>query len=144
MIISETLVSNLEALSKFIPLFLDKIKFLLIEKDEIFDIRLCLEEALINAIKHGNKMDPGLFVKVNVDVKGGSLIIEVKDQGEGFDFEKLLNPTQEENIKRTSGRGIFLIKRLMDKVEFFDGGRGIKMLKHFEKGGSREYKTRKI
>jgi len=132
MIISEKIPSKPEVLPQFASKVIDKIKIYFRDED-IVNVRLSLEEALVNAMKHGNKMNPDLPVEVYVEVEDKKLVIKVRDQGEGFDFNKLPNPTLDENIKKTSGRGIFLIKNLMDRVEFFDCGRGIKMVKFLNK-----------
>lgn len=142
MIVSETIPSKLEIIPEFISSLLEKIKVLPISEDEIFSIRLSLEEALINAIKYGNKLNQQLWVEINVEFKDKELIIKVKDQGEGFDFKNLPDPTKKDNLKKTFGRGIFLIKKLMDKVEFFDFGRGIKMTKFLKQESPDEDKRR--
>ena len=100
-----------------------------LSKQELFDIRLVLEEAITNAIKHGNKSDPERKVKVIVMIDGRDLIILVRDQGEGFDFKNIPNPTKQDGLTKTSGRGVFLIRKLMDDVQYSDKGREIKMVK---------------
>jgi len=134
--ISEKIPSKLEIVPEFVSALIGKIKTLSIGEDEVFDIKLSLEEALINAIKHGNKMNPSFYVEVYLEIKDHRLTIKVKDQGEGFDFKNLPDPTTDENLEKPSGRGIFLIKSLMDEFEFFDCGRGIKMVKFVKKGGA--------
>jgi len=136
MIISEKLPSRLEVIPEFIRESIEKIKHLTIEED-IFNIRLSLEEALVNAIKHGNRLNPNLSVEVNIETDDDRLTITVKDEGEGFDFNNVTDPTKGRNLKKFSGRGIFLIRNLMDKVDFFDCGRGIKMVKFFKTGGKK-------
>jgi len=115
---------------------MNKIKALRISEDDFFSIRLSLEEALINAIRHGNKNNPDLSVEVDVEYAKDKLIMQVKNQGEGFDFQHLADPTQAENLDKLSGRGIFLIRNMMDNVEFTGQGRVIKMVKLL-KGGPR-------
>ena len=127
--IIEKMPSRLESIPGFISGLLEKMKPLTVSEEEIFGIKLSLEESLVNAIKYGNKMNPGLFVEVSIEAKDDVLSISVKDQGQGFDFENILDPTKEENLERTSGRGIFLIKSLMDEVRFCDGGSKIMMKK---------------
>ena len=132
--IHEKLPSRLELILSFVNKLLEKLKPLLLEKD-VFNIKLSLEEALVNAVKHGNKLRADLFVEVIAEAEDGVLRIKVKDQGEGFDFNNLPNPTQNDNLQKTSGRGIFLIRNLMDKVEFFDCGKGVEMIKFLRRGG---------
>ena len=106
--ISEKLPSSLESIPEFIAALLEKIKDFGVSEEDLFNIKLSLEESLVNAVKYGNKLDPQLFVEVSLEASGGVLTIEVKDQGQGFDFKNVLDPTREENLERTSGRGVFL------------------------------------
>jgi serine/threonine-protein kinase RsbW len=99
-------------------------------ESKVFDIRLCTEEAVRNAIVHGNKNDPAKSVTVAYWIDGGNLHIEVSDEGSGFDYRNLPNPTAKENIMKNSGRGVYLIRRLMNKVEFNETGNVIRMTKH--------------
>lgn len=108
-----------------------KLKSKGIKEDVLFDIRLCLEEAVINAIKHGNKENRKKQVYINVGLVKNAIKITVKDQGKGFNYKSIASPIKGKNIKKPSGRGIFLIKKLMDTVQFSDGGSAIKMIKSF-------------
>ena len=132
--ITRKLPSRFEVVPQFISVVIDRLKkeFPLTE-DEIFQIKLALEESLINAIKHGNKLNPDLTVDVTVTSQENRLTITVQDQGEGFDHTKVPDPTTKEKMMRTSGRGVFLIKKIMDEVIFFDAGRGIRMVKSIGK-----------
>ena len=88
------------------------------DEDETFWICLALREAIINAMKHGNKFDPSKYVHVSVSFSKGQLKIKVRDEGDGFIPEEISNPLDEENLLKTSGRGIFYIKSFMDEVNF--------------------------
>lgn len=134
MVFSESIPSKLEVLHELIPRLLKKFKAASMHDDDMFVLQLALEEALVNAIKHGNKMNPDLLVAVTIQLSSDEIVITIKDKGEGFDHEVVSNPTQEENINRLSGRGVFLIKNLMDTVEYFDQGSGIRMAKNLKKG----------
>lgn len=83
--------------------------------DEIF---LALVEGIVNAVKHGNKEDPGLNVDMELLLTDTELHITIKDKGAGFFPESLADPTHPDNIVLPGGRGIFLMKRLMDQVEY--------------------------
>lgn len=96
----------------------------------LFDIRLCVEEAVRNAIDHGNNSDKHLPVKVAYWVSGSELNIEVEDSGKGFDHRQLPDPTDGNNIMRNSGRGVYLIKKLMNQVVFNETGNKILMTKY--------------
>lgn len=100
-----------------------------ISDDIAFDIRLCVEEAIRNAIVHGNKSKKDLNVTVNYSICPDRIQIEVADEGAGFDHRKLPDPTASENIMRGSGRGVLIIKKLMDRVEFRGRGNILKMTK---------------
>ncbi len=105
-----------------------------------FEVELSVREALANAIRHGTNNDPSKEVQISVacDRDQGMLIV-VSDPGPGFDPEKLPSCVQGENIFSTHGRGIFLINRYMDDVQFKKGGTEIHMRKRppaLEKAGS--------
>jgi len=121
-------------LKNILPVTLEifqKLKSQGVKEDILFDVRLCLEEALVNAIKHGNKKDKKKLVYIAVKFINHIIEIIVKDQGKGFDYKNIPSPTKGKNIKKPSGRGIFLIKKLMDGVRFSNGGSTIKMVKLF-------------
>ena len=85
------------------------------------NVPVALSEALSNAILYGNGEDPGKHVLVRAQVDEEQLVLEVADEGSGFDLEEETNdPTQLENIEREDGRGLFLMQQLMDRVERFD------------------------
>ena len=82
------------------------------------NIGLAVREAVINAIKHGNGMDPRRTVEVEFERKGGTFRVRVRDQGAGFDWDQPIDPRDADNIHRTSGRGIFFMKHFVDRVAF--------------------------
>jgi serine/threonine-protein kinase RsbW len=104
-----------------------------VDEHVIFDIHVSFEEALRNAMMHGNKLDPSKKVSVETDVTDVRVAISVEDEGEGFDPDKLPDPTSEENILKESGRGVYLIKHLMDEVSYENGGRKVVMVKKLDK-----------
>ncbi len=85
---------------------------------QMHKVMVSLTEAVNNAIMHGNKADPEKKVTVRCEVLPGWLLFTVEDQGRGFRVDHVRNPLKEENIMKESGRGIFLMRTLMDKVEF--------------------------
>ena len=97
---------------------LDSLKDIRMDESILFDIRLCFEEAFINAAKHGNKNDPRLIIRVDVIKSERWIEIVICDCGKGFGLEECQDPTREENLTKLSGRGIYLIKQLMDEVKF--------------------------
>lgn len=136
MIISKQLPSRLENVMEFIQESTAKIEHLC-PKDTLSEIRLSLEEALVNSVKHGNKFNPGLSVDVTIEASPSCIGITVKDKGEGFDFNTVEDPTKTKNIGKLSGRGLFLIKKLMDEVKFLNGGSKIEMKKFLIKRRAR-------
>ena len=81
-------------------------------------VGLALREALANAIKHGNRLNPARRVEVEMLLAGDEMVLQVADEGEGFDPEALKDPLAPENRFRIDGRGIFYMRRFMDRVEF--------------------------
>lgn len=94
-----------------------------------FAIKLALEEALINAIKHGNRLDPKKKVHIEAKVTSKQLEITIEDEGPGFTRGDVPDPTREENLEKCSGRGILLIEAYMNSVQWSRGGRRVKMVK---------------
>jgi len=97
---------------------------------QIFAIRLALEEAVINAIKHGNELDPTKKVKVDFTIGEDDIQISVADEGSGFDVETVPDPTALQNLEADSGRGIALMRAYMDEVVFNDTGNQVTMRKY--------------
>lgn len=100
--------------------------------DRVFDIKLCVEEAVRNAIVHGNHSDKRRSVKISYKIDAHKIVIEVEDEGNGFDHRFVVDPTQGDNVMKNSGRGVYLIKKLMDSVDFNKTGNKIIMTKHFK------------
>jgi serine/threonine-protein kinase RsbW len=119
------------------------LKTLKLSKEILFDIRLCLEEAVINAIKYGNKLDRTVPVSIRSSFSDGRLEIRVKDCGKGFEHGETPDPRSDKNILKHGGRGLFLIRNLMDEVEFNDSGNEIKMVKFISGGRSHGSKREK-
>ena len=98
-------------------------------QENIFSIHLAMEEAFINAIEHGNKMDPAKEVSVDYTVSEEKVEISITDQGDGFDPDSVPDPRCGENLYKPSGRGLLLMKSYMDTVEFSEEGKRVKMVK---------------
>ncbi len=100
-----------------------------------FGIDMALREAIANAVIHGNQLDENKFVTISVTSSPDSLEIIVRDQGQGFNPETVSDPTIEENILKTSGRGIFFMRNFMDEVAWSvlpEGGTVVRMTKKIE------------
>ncbi len=102
-------------------------------EEDIFAVHLCMQEAFLNAVKHGNKMDADKQVRIDYSVDNEKMEIFMTDQGEGFDPDSVPDPTSGDNVYRPRGRGIFLIQSYMDEAEFNDKGNRLRMLKYKQK-----------
>jgi serine/threonine-protein kinase RsbW len=102
------------------------------DEEEVMKIAMAVREAAVNAVLHGNAYDPGKKVIVNFERTNQELVITIRDQGKGLDLSKIPDPLAPENLLKTSGRGIFLIRSFMDEVEINPSQTGteIKLIKH--------------
>ena len=100
--------------------------------EEIMKISMAVREAAVNAVLHGNAYDPAKKVILQFERTGRDLVITIRDQGKGLDMSKVPDPLAPENLMKTSGRGIFLIRSFMDVVEIHPTTTGteLKMIKH--------------
>ena len=89
------------------------------------NILVSLSEAVNNAILHGNQANPEKKVKIIIEKLEKEMIFSIEDQGDGFDETTIKDPTAIENIDKPTGRGIFLMRNLSDRMEFFDGGKKV-------------------
>ncbi len=96
---------------------------------DVFGVRLALEEALVNAIKHGNSMDPDKSVLVICEISREQVKIEIEDQGPGFDPGDIEDPTEEDNLDRPGGRGIMLMRAFMNVIEYNATGNRVTLVK---------------
>jgi serine/threonine-protein kinase RsbW len=96
---------------------------------DIFAIRLALEEALINAIKHGNQMDRSKNVRVSYQVFADRFEVRIADEGGGFILDDVPDPTAVENLERPCGRGIMLMRHYMSAVSYSSCGNSVAMTK---------------
>ncbi len=94
-----------------------------------FAIKLALEEAMTNAVRHGNANDPDKSIRVRFAVSNECAVIIVRDDGPGFDPDTVPDPTAPDRLSQPSGRGIMLMGAYMDEVKYRDNGREVYMLK---------------
>lgn len=99
------------------------------DQDVCFAIRLALEEALINAIRHGNHCDPAKKINISAYVGADKTDITIADEGEGFNPDRVPDPTSDENLEKPGGRGIMLMKAYMDQVTFNRRGNEVRIIK---------------
>lgn len=103
-----------------------------LDEDARFHITMAVHEAAINAVLHGNEYNPALHIDVSMENTGTDLIFVIADQGHGFDSGHVPDPSAPENLLRGTGRGIFLIRSLMDEVHFrkLHPGTELTLIKH--------------
>jgi serine/threonine-protein kinase RsbW len=108
-----------------------------LDEDERFHIGMAVREAAINAVLHGNEYDPTRQIDVSLENTGKDLVFVIADEGQGFNPEKVPDPLASENLLRGTGRGIFLIRSLMDEVHFrqLHPGTELTLIKHLAPTG---------
>jgi serine/threonine-protein kinase RsbW len=127
--VQRSLPSAVEAISPFVDQLMLLIRKCSCVPDNETDVEIALREALANAVTHGNHENPQKHVHVTCRCEPEEVLIAVKDEGPGFDINKVADPTAPENIGAVHGRGICLMKALMDDVRFEDGGVVVRMRK---------------
>ena len=125
------LPSRIDSIS-IVENFIDELSAKYGFNDELYaNVLTCLSEAVINAIIHGNRESSDLKVFLNVEVIDDKrLIFAISDEGDGFDFNNLPDPTSPENIENLTGRGVFIIKKLADQCIFNSKGNDLEL--HFK------------
>jgi serine/threonine-protein kinase RsbW len=127
--LERTLPSEVAAISPFVDKLMRLIRKFGCAAEGENDVEIALREALANAIIHGNHENPGKHVHVRCRCEPSEISIAVKDEGRGFDLNKIADPTAPENHGSIHGRGIYLMKALMDDVRFEEGGVVVRMRK---------------
>ncbi|WP_243749187.1 ATP-binding protein [Mucilaginibacter agri] len=101
-----------------------------VSDDTFANMMTCLNEVVMNAIVHGNKLDENKKVIVNAEIEGKRVIWTVTDEGAGFDYNNLPDPTAEANLENLTGRGVFIVKQLSDQCIFNANGNEVEL--HFK------------
>lgn len=91
------------------------------------NVIVAVTEGILNAINHGNQNDPTKNIHFSIDISEEELTIIIQDEGKGFDYKNLPDPTDPENLEKVNGRGIFIIRNLADNLEFEANGSRMKM-----------------
>lgn len=113
---------------RMIESFIDNAKERFHLDDDIYgNIMIAVTEAVNNAIKHGNASNKSKNVLLSLSLDKSMIKFTIKDEGDGFDFQNLPDPTSPENLEKPGGRGIFLMKHLSDEVDFKDSGRIVEL-----------------
>ena len=122
--IIKSIPENLRQVEKFVDELSEELKL----SDEIYgNILIATLEAVNNAIIHGNKKQEDLDVEILMEQTPEYILISVKDQGPGFNPKSIPDPTAPENLEKVNGRGVFLMERLSDKIEFLQNGALVKL-----------------
>lgn len=126
---SVSLPSRLDAIAALAKRLLSELQANGYSRDDIFAVHLAIEEAFTNAVKHGNRFDSNKMVTIDYLVDSEKIDIKIVDQGAGFKPDEIQDPRCEQNLYKTFGRGIFLIRSYMDVVEFNRQGNSLRMIK---------------
>lgn len=131
--LNQQLESNLESVDKAEAMCVDAAKDIGLDEDACMDLGLAVREAMVNAVAHGNKYDTAKQVQLVVETRSDSVRITITDEGEGFDLNKVPDPTQGDNLLRGSGRGLLLIQTFVDEFtvkKATAGGAEVTMVKY--------------
>jgi serine/threonine-protein kinase RsbW len=127
--LEQRIPSRTQAAGQIIDALLGQLEAERWDSHEVFGVHLAVEEALVNAIKHGNKEDPAKSVRVKVQTSPDQLRVEIVDEGAGFDPGQVPDPTSPERLNRPHGRGLMLIHNFMTHVEYKGRGNELVMEK---------------
>lgn len=122
--------SKPRAVSKLCNWILSRLRAKKYNQDDIFAVHLAIEEAFLNAMKHGNKNDSSKEIKIDCMVDESMVEISLTDSGNGFDPKDVPDPRFGENLYKLKGRGLFLIRSYMHEVDFNESGNRIRMVRY--------------
>ena len=123
----QCVVHHLGEMPGLVDTILNEVERLGYTRKQRLGIRMALEEALVNAVKHGNRGDTNKAVQVRYQISETQFAVEIEDEGEGFQPECLPDPSEPENLARPSGRGVLLIKHYMTWVQYSEKGNCVTM-----------------
>jgi serine/threonine-protein kinase RsbW len=125
--------SSLVLMNSILDYLLHRVEKVGVAKSDNTHLFLALDEAYVNAVKHGNKFDSNKLVRISVEVSPRKASFTIEDEGEGFDVKTIPDPLDPDNLFKTSGRGVLLIHNIMDKVTYNNRGNRLTMVKKPEK-----------
>lgn len=128
------LPSALSLMHVILDYLMKRVEKLGVIKPENSNLFVALDEAFVNAVKHGNKFDSAKLVRITADVTRNEARFTVEDEGEGFDVNSIPDPLDPENLFKTSGRGVLFIYNIMDEVKYNDRGNRLTMVKKSDSG----------
>ncbi|MGI9167093.1 MAG: ATP-binding protein [Pyrinomonadaceae bacterium] len=126
------LPSDLSLMNGVLQYLLGRVAKLGLIKPERSNLFIALDEAFVNAVKHGNKSDPTKLVRITAELSPKEASFTVEDEGQGFNVQEIPDPCDPANLFKTSGRGVLLIYNIMDEVEYNAQGNRVKMVKRPE------------
>jgi serine/threonine-protein kinase RsbW len=126
------LPSSIAVMHSILDYLMKRVEKLGVVKSEQSNLFVALDEAFVNAVKHGNKFDTRKLVRVTADVTPQEARFTIEDQGEGFDVNSIPDPLDPANLFKPSGRGVLFIYNIMDEVKYNDRGNRLTMVKRSE------------
>jgi serine/threonine-protein kinase RsbW len=126
------LPSDLSLMNGVLQYLLERVHRLGLVKPDRSNLFIALDEAFVNAVKHGNKNNPHKLVKITAELSPKEACFTVEDEGDGFNIKEIPDPCDPANLFKTSGRGVLLIYNIMDEVEYNAQGNRVKMVKRPE------------
>lgn len=121
--------SEPDVCAKIIEMLLDRLEKSSWSPKDTFGIHMAMEEAIMNAIHHGNKCANDKEVHVLIEIWNHQFVSRITDQGCGFNPHELPDPTSDENLEKSSGRGVMLMKSFVDEVVYNDKGNSVELRK---------------
>jgi len=121
---------------------LKRVEKLGVIKSEQSNLFVALDEAFVNAVKHGNKYDTGKLIRVTAEVAKEEARFTIEDEGEGFDVHNIPDPLDPDNLFKPSGRGVLFIYNIMDEVKYNERGNRLTMIKRSEVGRDTEERAK--
>ena len=132
------LPSDLTLMNGVLQYLLERVAKLGVIAPEKSNLFIALDEAFVNAVKHGNKNDPTKLVRIGAELSPKEACFTIEDEGEGFDVQAIPDPCDPTNLFKSSGRGVLLIYNIMDEVEYNAQGNRVKMVKRPEPAAETE------
>ena len=126
------LPSDIALMNGVLHYLIERVAALGVIKPDTSNLFIALDEAFVNAVKHGNKQDHTKLVRITADLSAKEARFTIEDEGEGFDVNGIPDPRDPENLFKTSGRGVLLIYNIMDEVEYNERGNRLTMVKRPE------------
>ena len=123
------LPSDISLMNGVLHYLVGRVAALGVIKPDTSNLLIALDEAFVNAVKHGNKQDPSKLVRITADLSAREARFTIEDEGEGFNVNEIPDPRDPENLFKTSGRGVLLIYNIMDQVEYNERGNRLTMVK---------------